>query len=510
MHTEAAEDQEREIALALGSVAPETVLAHPLVAARAIDSPVEERLVSTYYDTADRALAARGIVLRVRQGPRGTVQTVKRGGPKGAGLAARDEWETPLAGPEPLWPPPIPGETGDALARIAGKASLAPLFVTDFTRRRCRLAAPDGGEVEVAADSGEIRAGDRRWPVAEVELELKRGDAAALFDLALDLCRELPLTLQMVSKGERGLMLADGSRPRAVTARRPVLDRAMTVADAFAVLLSAAAGHAASNVPAIVEQSAPVEGVHQMRVGLRRLRAGLALFKRRLAKRERAALRRLIRPSLDRLGPMRDLDVFVDETLPPVLAAFPGDEAVAAFHTQACTSRLAARTALAAFLATPECSRDWLAIGRWLAQDHVDDDGPVTDFARKVLRKCARRVKRAAKEAVGGPPDALHVLRIEVKKLRYAGEFFAAPFDEADTRPVLKALRRAQDALGRLNDVAVCDAVAAQVRADAPDDPLVARGAGIVAGFVHARAAAARTEAEAAYAAFARLRPFWK
>jgi triphosphatase len=277
-------------------------------------------------------------------------------------------------------------------------------------------------------------------------------------------------------------------------------------------VLPSAAGQSANNLPAIVEQSDPVEGVHQMRVGLRRMRAALSVFKPHLAESDRAMLRDLLRPYLDALGPARDLDVFLTETLPPALAAFAGDPAIAAFLVQATATRDRGRKALCALLAAPEHSRAWLTVGRWLAGGPVEDGEPVVHFAGKVLAKRARKVKRAAKLARGGPLEALHVLRIEVKKLRYAGEFFASLYDDERTRPVLKALRIAQDSLGRLNDLAVCDAVLARVEADAPKSRArtVARGAGKISGFLHAGHGDLRAEAEAAFADFAAQKPFWK
>lgn len=506
------EDVERELALALGEVAPAEVATHPLVTALAIDRPVSERLVSTYYDTADRALAAEGIVLRVRRCGRSLVQTVKRGGPKGAGLASRDEWETPLPSRTPHWPPAVPGETGALLARIAAAGPAVPLFVTDFTRQRRRLATPGGDVVELAIDVGAIRAGRAAAPVAEVELELKRGNPAGLFELALGLCADLPLGLQVVSKGERGLLLAAGGAPKAIMAGRATLDAAMTVGEAASVVLGSAAGQAVTNLPAIVEGSEPVEGVHQMRVGLRRFRAALAIFAPHLADRDRSHVRDLLRPSLAALGPARDLDVFLDETVPPVVAGCEGDAGVAAFLAQAQATRDQGRQALVGHLAAPEHTRMWLELGRWLAGHPVEARAPVEDFAHRVLRKRARRVKRAARDADGGPLEALHALRIEVKKLRYACEFFASLYDEARTRSVLKALRNAQDSLGHLNDLAVCDAVVARIEADAPKGArrAVARGARRIAGMLHARHGDTRAAAEAAYAEFAAKKPFWK
>ncbi|MGF1625996.1 MAG: CHAD domain-containing protein, partial [Alphaproteobacteria bacterium] len=349
-------------------------------------------------------------------------------------------------------------------------------------------------------------------PIAEIELELKHGSAAGLFELALGLTESLPLTLQIVSKGERGYLLAAGAGPPAVVAERLKLRPGMSVGDAFDLVLPSAAGQAVNNLPAVVEGSEPVEGVHQMRIGLRRLRAALSIFKSCLAKGDREMLRALLKPSLRALGPARDFDVFLTETMPAVLADFPDDRSVAAFVAQATATRDRVREDLAALLADPAHSRAWLTVGGWLAGRPVRSDRPVTQLAREVLDKRARKVRRAAKAAEGGALEALHALRIEIKNLRYAGEFFASLYDARAAKRVLKALRAAQDHLGYLNDAAVSDAVLARVEADAPSSRAraVARGAGIVAGHLRARHADLHDEAKAAYEACAALKPFWR
>lgn len=507
-----AANTERELALALGKVDPARIAKHPLVTALAIDRAVSEKLVSTYYDTADRALIADDTVLRVRQTPKKIVQTIKAGGPKGAGMAARDEWEIPLQEPVPHWPPSVPGAIGQELARLAARSPLEPVFATDFTRTRRRLVTPGGDVVELAIDIGEVRAGRRSVPIAEVELELEKGSATGLFDLALGLMADLPLTLQTVSKGERGYQLAAGDKPAAFYAPRPALEPNMSVGQTFDLVLPSAAGQAINNTPCILEGTEPVEGVHQMRVGLRRLRAGLAIFKPYLTDKDRALVRGAIKPLLNVLGPVRDLDVFLSETMPPITAAFAGDAAIGAFIRQATTARDHARAELCAVLETSEHARIWLTVGRWLAERPIASDDGLTVFARRVLDKRARRVKKSGKKIVGGPIEALHALRIEIKNLRYASEFFADLYDDRQVKPVLKALRTAQDSLGHLHDLAVSDAVIAKVEASTSGRQVrdVTRGAGMVRGWMAAHQSDRRVEAEKAYAKFARLEYFWR
>ena len=166
------------------------------------------RLVSTYYDTPDQALARRGSTLRVRRARGKFVQTVKsEGGPDKSGLA-RGEWEDRVASDTP---DPRATQTGAFLSpEIA--AALRPVFRTEVSRLTIPLAPTPATRIEAAIDRGRIRDDEHAAPepISEVELELKSGEATALYDIALKLLDVAPLRLECRSKAERGYRLAAG------------------------------------------------------------------------------------------------------------------------------------------------------------------------------------------------------------------------------------------------------------------------------------------------------------
>lgn len=140
-------------------------------------------LVSTYFDTADRALARRGLTLRVRERDGKFVQTVKSTSRDGASGLARGEWEDAIAGAEPDTEAP---ETGGFLAPdITGR--LTPLFRTEIDRHTIDLALAPDACIEAAIDRGRVYAParDAEEPVSELELELKSGPPSALYDVML-------------------------------------------------------------------------------------------------------------------------------------------------------------------------------------------------------------------------------------------------------------------------------------------------------------------------------------
>src|ERR1700733_12870998 len=176
------------------------------------------RLVSTYYDTPDHALARRGSSLRVRRHGRKFVQTVKSAASPGDSGLARGEWEDRVAGERP---DPQAAQTGPFLSPEIVE-QLRPLFRTEVSRLTIPLAPEPATRIEAAIDRGRIHNGEETAPerISEVELELKSGDSSALYDVALKLLHVAPLRLERRSKAERGYRLAahDHSAAKAVHA----------------------------------------------------------------------------------------------------------------------------------------------------------------------------------------------------------------------------------------------------------------------------------------------------
>ncbi|WP_375056964.1 CYTH domain-containing protein [Zobellella sp. DQSA1] len=164
-------------------------------------------LANTYYDTADLALRRMDAGLRIRSKNGELEQTIKLAGSQVGGLHQRPEYNAALSSNQPdlslfpagIWPSGVDPESL--------QQALQPLFCTDFMRRRWLLAF-EGTEIELALDEGHVQAGERQEPIRELELELVKGDASRLFELAEHLVRSGGLRLGTVSKAQRGYRLA--------------------------------------------------------------------------------------------------------------------------------------------------------------------------------------------------------------------------------------------------------------------------------------------------------------
>lgn len=240
-------------------------------------------------------------------------QTVKTTGDEGV-VAQRGEWNWAVKTVEPDLA--LAAECGlKPILKRARKGGLKPVFASDLMRRIARVEE-GGADLELLAlDVGHVRAGRRSAPLAELEIEVKAGPPAAVFGLARDLVVLPGVRIGIATKASRGFALAEGRHPAAaVKAGGVAISEGMTVGAAEAAIIRTCAAQIAANLPAVVDRRLP-EGVHQMRVALRRLRAALSLFKDTMPPEARRALRRQAGTLARALGPARDLDVLMADTI---------------------------------------------------------------------------------------------------------------------------------------------------------------------------------------------------
>jgi len=233
--------------------------------------------------------------------------------------------------------------------------------------------------------------------------------------------------------------------------------------EAFVAIIGACLRHAEANRPAVLDGQ--MEGVHQMRVAFRRLRSGLRIFRPLIPREASAAPVEDIRWLNGFLGPARDWDVFLDEGMVPMLAHFPRKRGLSLFRTKAETIRQTHYRTLREALADPRYQRltqglaDWLDDRAW--REALDDERrerlarPALDFATPLLGRDHRRVEKQGAAFAELSTADRHRLRIRIKELRYALDFFSSLYPAAPVKAYLNALARLQDSLGIMNDIAV-------------------------------------------------------
>ena len=469
--------EEVELKLALAEDHQARFLRHPLLK-QAIERHVET-LDNIYYDTTELSLRRRGIALRLRRKGRDWLQTVKLAGSSAAGLSSRPEWEVPYTGHFDF--SHIENSSArEWLQRPKLLARIVPICETRFRRITWKFAATPGA-VLLTLDRGWIIANGRREAISEVELELAGAPVHAIFALATQLAQRVALTPSVWSKAERGYRLHVGVPPAPFKAQAIALSAAMTPFEAFRRIAMSCLEHLQQNHPGALSSEDP-EYIHQMRVATRRLRAALRLFAPVLPENLAEPLRAPLLALMKQLGRTRDLDVLLTEIVNPVLAALPNEPRLPALASDITNRCYIARAQAIATLAEPDHGRVLLTALESLHARPASDQAMVTlnRFACKRLQRLRKKMRHLALAAHIDDPAALHALRIAVKRLRYALEFFSPLAREADSLRVLEKLTSLQDALGQLNDLANAGAVLMDC---AGDDPRLREAVTLIGGW---------------------------
>ena len=506
---------ERELKLRLSPKSVQALLEGPSLSPhRGKGSGATARLRTTYFDSPDRALWRTGAVLRVRRVARQWVQSVKLAGSEHAGLHRHDEVETIIPGPLPV----IDELPGPIRALIEGRqADLVPVFNTEVRRTIIPIALDDGLAIELAIDRGRIKAADASEPICEAELEIKEGSTARLFDFAIELHRSVPLTLEHRTKAARGFALATGVASAPRMAQTPALLPDMPANEALALVAAEGLRQMGAN-EGVAHLGEDIEGVHQMRVGLRRLKVALALAATVRSDFASGELRMELSWIGDVLGRARDLDVFIDETLKPLRAKLGQTRELDHLIDRATALRAKAYDCLRGALDSPRYTDLQLRIGAWIAAlSEPEADAPVfpplIEVAPPLLSRRRRRIRRFLRDHGWQTKDDLHEFRLHAKKLRYAATFFAPLYPRRRTKLYLAHLARLQDTLGLAHDGEVARTLLVEMGTrlsiDAPPAQDWQQADSLIEGWHLARAAHLVEQIEEAWRALDGAKRFW-
>lgn len=435
--------------------------AAPVIAANARNKGTRKRLKSVYYDTAERALRHAGLSLRVRQSGTRFVQTVKT--EVADDPLRRGEWDArvPSLAPDLALAMPFIPE------KLRGHLDAQPLeavFTADI-HRHTRIVDLPSGTVEVAFDQGELIAGGRSLPVSEIELELKSGSASAIYEIALRLAEHGTVKPSIRSKSARGFDLAVDQPPSARRPRKLRLDPSVTLDEAFATILRSCLLHLLQSLPAAEDGRNP-EGVHQLRVSLRRLRSALDLMRSVGALSQLDALRWEAKWLAQGLSAARDWDVFQLATLPAIAKACPSVAGFDALGRAAAQRQAEAYRSARNRLDDRRCAVFLIGLGGWIEtrgwRNGVapEDLGRLAEsavnFAQRVLSEQYAKVLKRGRRFKSLTVDELHRLRLATKRLRYLSEFLLPLYeDRKSARKFARRLAGLQEELGVFNDMAV-------------------------------------------------------
>ncbi|MBC7681617.1 MAG: CHAD domain-containing protein [Ferruginibacter sp.] len=479
--------REIELKLALPAADPSSLaglLARVPVLARR--QQTHQNLHNVYYDTPEQVLRHKRVALRIRRIGSDTeprwLQTLKTGGRGNSALSLRGEWEFSVPGPRLVLQAlkTTPWSKIDPHATVF--ASLLPVFVTTFERTSWVVRRRDGCAIEVALDIGHITAGEKSAPICELELELLAGNATALFDVARQIARTIAVLPLAKSKSERGYELAQNRRDMAVHANPPKLTKGLSMPEAAASVLREMFGQFTTNLNALRSADGP-EVVHQARIGWRRFRSALWLFKPVLPP-DAVPSWQPLQLMLGLLGELRDLDVACTDTLPSLAQAYSAGDAQRAEAWQAMvrTLRHAAdlqRKSVRYALLEPAAGASLLAITQWLealaampGPDGVQDEPTVSlrRWSRLRVSRMYQKLKLARRDTLSlddsDHSDSQHRVRILAKRMRYSIEALQNCLPPKRAKDWYRQAKDLQVRLGAARDVMQAGALAAKFEVD--------------------------------------------
>ncbi|MGJ4942918.1 CHAD domain-containing protein [Bradyrhizobium sp. HKCCYLS1011] len=432
-----------------------------VITAHARNKGTRKHLKSVYYDTPERTLWRNGLSLRVRQSGARFVQTVKA--QRSNDPLRRGEWEASVPSLAPdlaLATPLIPEELRGELQA----AALETVFIAQV-HRHTRLIELPSGTVEIAFDHGALTASERSAPVSEIELELKSGSPAAIYEIALRLSEHGRLRPSIRSKSARGYDLAADRPPGAEKPRKLHLDPAVSLDETFASILRGCFHHLLQAMPSAEDGRNP-EGVHQLRVSLRRLRAALHLMQPVGTNGKLTSLLTDARWLAQSLSAARDWDVFLTATLPAIAEGCPTIAGFDTLRELAEKQRNLGYRKLRHALADRRCATFILGLGEWIETRGWRADvtpetlgqlaEPAIGFAGHILSERHQKVLKRGRHFKALPAEERHRVRLALKKLRYSVDFLL-PFyaERKSTKKYSEKLADLQEELGHYNDMAV-------------------------------------------------------
>lgn len=427
------------------------------------------RHVDRYFDTSDWRILRAGWAFRRRRSQTGDKLALKSMGRRDGPVFFRDEIEQPLSDASSITKGPLPyGPVQQLLVGLSSDRPLRRLFDVKCKRAAFDVSTPgdSAAHVELDFDRTRIKARKARKNAAgslqfmELEFETDSADAAAaLVDI---LCEHHGLIPSRLSKFERGMQAcglspgAEGDKPpnESPKPKQPILDLVYFYLDSQLRELR-------NQWPRAWEGLDP-EGVHGMRVAIRRARTVLKEFRAELPTTERDHLDTELKWLLKELGHVRDADV-CEAAIEHYRAGLHGDsvDLLEPFETHLRQTTIGAHAELVEVLGSDRYVSLVEEFERFVharireSRDESLSQMSIAECEDELVHKVVDKMhERAAKVSQRSPAKELHRLRLLAKRLRYLLEFFSVARPKRWRKPV-RALRKMQDELGEHQDAVV-------------------------------------------------------
>lgn len=401
------------------------------------------------------------------------------------------------------------------------------------TERRERLIELADARIVVAFDDGFVEFCGRRAPFHEIELRLLDGAEPRLWRFAAELSRRLPIRCLPMSETEHALASIAGREIATVKAQRATLPADASLDEAIVAIIGSCLDQFVANWPALIHSHDPEESIHQMRVALRRLRAGVGLLRHGVSSPALEAAAASAKRIAAELGKARNFDILEDMLATGPLADISHEPSFYALLDAVECRRASAHAAVQSLVAATEttqfvldlratlAAREWKGVALDAEEAHAEGPahasvgletaaaGSARDYAVFSLDRLHRKSMKKSRDLASLTPEQRHEARIALKKSRYAAEFFETLFDaRSEARKYLRRSAAVQDALGAFNDMAVAAQLLREIGEERKDN--VSPASSFAIGLCAHAQNGASTDWKKTEKSLKKLRPFWR
>ena len=312
-------------------------------------------------------------------------------------------------------------------------------------------------QIEIALDRGNIftTKNNSNLDIYEIEFELKQGSIQDLVSFILPRIKRYGLWLDIRNKAQQGFKLAQNIQDNPVQFQSDVtIDPKNSTEIALRKIVNNCLQHLLPNSTAIASENFNSNHIHQARVAIRRLRSALKTFShwsKHIDLSWETELRQLFRT----LGTSRDLNVIQKELIPQL-------EQVGApsFKIEAHSNNENSKTS--AMFRSLNFNHLILSLLQFIHQQLHDDSRSAQKVAKKQLSQLHQQIQIDTKHFLDLDSKSQHRTRKRLKRLRYSIEFVVTLYNKQESRAFIKALKPAQESLGKFNDLCVTEQILKQ------------------------------------------------
>jgi len=399
------------------------------------------------------------------------------------------------------------------------RRGLARVFATNVERETWLLQL-GRTQIECAIDRGVIASERKKAAISEVELELKSGQPPRIYELAHRLNAIVPLRIETKSKEARGYDLVEHAKLAAPKAGPILINPPMSVRECLAAIAQPCIAHVLASANFAYKNNDP-EGTHQLRVAIRRMRAAFSIFHRAMPENYRLRLAVELQTFAQKLGAARDWDVLVEETIASMPIRLRKQRSTKRLIRIARARRAEGDESAHASLRDPQYTEILLQLASWADSQFGSNGslpqegkwkpdllaGPAPAFAAEAIQTFHDKARKLGTKVRELDPPEIHRLRIRIKKLRYAMEFFGSLWPNRRTERYLAALKDLQEALGEFHDTTVAGELIAHFTAT--EDADVKPSTAPVNRWLTKYQRSLRKKVIEFWRKFAKQKPFW-